>query len=59
MATQKAINVAVVLFRADCPCGGGVFNTDTHSYDLTADGYNLQCDTCDSKVVLRRRTASF
>jgi predicted metal-binding membrane protein len=56
MTTKTAKNIQAVLINAECPCGGSVTDAVTGSYDFTG-GDDLICDTCESPIVIKAKTA--
>ena len=53
---KKAVEMKAILFTAQCPCGGSVYDDLTGSYDLERTT-GLRCDNCDEQVEVTKRTA--
>ena len=57
LTTKRATELAVVSFRARCPCGGRVLSTATGGYLLVPDERYRKCDTCGAAIEVTNKTA--
>ena len=60
MTKQRAINVTVTTFSADCgQCGGGAIDNRTGSFMLEYDSIRsgLSCHDCGVKIIVKNKTA--
>ena len=57
----KAINIEVTTFSAECPCGGGVIDKVTSSFQLDSDsfGNGMECHDCGVEIKVKNKTARF